>query len=123
MKESNFNKLMNIAMDSNTDILDMFKETEISAINSGDNVFVAYATDEMFSGWGMSKNKLNHVFAICWNHQQAEAITYSFKLLKNMKRPNYLPLENFFNNYHRGTWSIKNANDCRAWNRGVIINR
>lgn len=126
MKQTNFTKLCNIAMDSNSDIYDMFKETEISTINYGVDVWVVSARDSMFSGWGMSKGKNNHVFCICWSREQADAIESSLRNLKNMSFISRSSLENFISvrtKHYRGTWSIKNGNDCFAWNNHIIKER
>ena len=80
---------------------------------------MAYATDKMFSGWGMSQGRLNHVFVICFS--EAQAVYSSLANQKCMQRANYRPLENFINSRHGGTWSVKNANECAAWNKEIIV--
>ena len=74
------------------------------------------------SGWGMSKNTPNKVYVICWSEAQARAIYNSFCDREEMLRPNFCTLNRFFTIYKKGsTWSIKEANDCTAWNKGIII--
>ena len=121
MKESNFNKICNIAMDDNVDIIEMFNENELNRIASGDNVYVVYAADDMFSHWGKSKGAINHVFVICFSADQKDAVESSLRNQKSMKRVSACKLEPFFRLRHGGTWSVKNANDCPAWNKGIIV--
>lgn len=119
---NNFNKICNIAMDSNFDILEELTDNQINRIKDDPkHVYVVYATDEMFSGWGLSLDKLNHVFVLCWSANQADAIENSFLNLKTMKRVSRCRLDTFFTRRHGGTWSFKNANNCQAWNKGVIV--
>lgn len=119
---NNFNKICNIAMNSNSDILEELTDGQIGRIKfDPEHVYVVYATDEMFSGWGMSKDKLNHVFVLCWSVEQADAIESSFNNIKSMKRVSRCRLDTFFTRRHGGTWSFKNANNSQAWNKGVIV--
>lgn len=118
-KASNFTRLCNIAMDDNIDILDDFSENEITEINIGEKIYVVYATDELFSRWGLSAGQLNHVFVICFSWRQAFNVEQSLKEQKSMKRVTHKHILDFFYVPKRGTWSIKNANHCSAWNKGL----
>lgn len=125
MRKSNMQAIFNIAIDENEKILDMFTELEIGAINWGANVTVVSARDSMFSGWGMSKNKDNHVFVICFSNAQADAIESSLRDLRSMSNVTRSSLDYFIHNrqrHNRGTWSCKNANNCFAWKKGITVN-
>lgn len=124
MKKTNMEAIFSIAIDENEKILNMFTELEIKAINWGANVTVVSARDSMFSNWGLSKDKDNHVFAICFSNAQANAVESSLRNLSCMSNVTRSSLEYFIHNrqkHHRGTWSIKNANKCHAWNKGIKV--
>lgn len=121
IKHSHFEKLYRRTLDTHEEMMEMFTPYEIEAINDG-KVWIVYATDKMFSGWGMSKGKNNHVFVVCFSQVQADAIYDTFFHDKNMARPGECSIEWFHKVRKTGTWSIKNANDCTAWNKGITIN-
>lgn len=128
-KLTNFQKICNLAMDSDEDIANEFSLTEKNCINHGINNkgndvnYVVWAKDKMFSGWGRSKDMTNNVFVICWSHSQAIAILNSLKHCECMVNPRMVTLDFFcsMRHYSKSTWSLKNANNCTAWNDGYIV--
>lgn len=121
MKKDNFTKLYEMVLDSYEDMEKMFSESEIRAINQGKKPWVVFALDRLFSGWGKSQNESNHVLVVCWSHEQRFNIEQSLKDAHEMSYVTSSSLEHFITTRHnrRGTWSIKNANDCAAWNKGL----
>lgn len=121
MKKDNFTKLYELALDKYEDMEKMFSENEIKAINNG-KCWVVYALDRLFSGWGKSNKKNNHIFVICWSHEQEFNIKNSLENAHEMSYVSSCSVDYFVSKKDRhGTWSIKNANDCAAWNKGLEV--
>lgn len=120
IKKNNFEKLYQKVLDTHEDLMKMFSAREIESINKGEP-FVVYAVDSFFSGWGKSKNETNHVLVVCWDHYQKFNVYQGLCEDRNMTFVNTAPLENFLKASHKGTWSVKNANDCPIWNKGLKV--
>lgn len=120
MKKDHYTKLYEMVLDSFEDMSQMFSDNEIKAINQG-KCWVVFALDRLFSGWGKSNNKSNHVLVICWSHEQKFNVVQSLEKANEMRYVNCCSLEHFITTRHnrKGTWSVKNANDCAAWNKGL----
>ena len=120
IKKSYFEKLYQRCLDTHEELMKMFSPKEIEAINK-EKAWVAYATDSFFSGWAMSKDKLNHITVICWSREQADAVYRGLCEKTEMKRPNTASIAYFLDKVRKtGTWSVKNANECPVWNKGII---
>ena len=121
---SNFAKLLNIDNTHEEEsILEDFSELEQCAINRRENIWVVYAIDKFLSGWGPAENTNAHQFIICWSREQKNAIYETLINDKTFSRTNCAPLRNFLKGQHKdGIWTIKNANNCHAWNKGVLVN-
>lgn len=125
IKRTNFEKLYKTVLDSHEEMMNMFEPREIERINKpeGTETYTVYASDRIFSGWGHSQGMTNHVLVICWSRQQKEAIYASLCERTEMTHINWCSLEHFIatRSKRRGTWSLKNANDCYAWNKEIKV--
>lgn len=124
-KLSNFEKLYRFSVDTYEELMEMFSPREIDAINKADSTqtYAVYAIDKIFSEWGRSPGQNNHVLAICWSREQREKVYQGLCEAREMRLVSWCSLDHLIKTRHnrKGTWSIKNANDCPVWNKGIQV--
>ena len=116
---TNLEFLIDISVDTEEELKEEFNIKEIEKINF-ENPYVVYGKDHFLSGWGKAEGQVHHQLVICWNLPQRTAVRDKMK----EKGFTYLiatSLDTFRNMPHRGTWSVKNANNCPAWNDGKTV--